>query len=342
MLVLCKQVLNISVNINLMIEKEGFWHQKVDRRKFIIGAAATTALVATGADWLGKAKTEKPIEEISKKNTEVKKQLSPEEKEKKEFREKLARMSKSMVETQEDIILKTNNFDDLKKIHHKINTDYLETIKTYAKEYGIDWWMLRGLIFIESKGEDNVESEAGALGLVQLMPETARDCGLEVNEKKDERTIAEKSIEAACKFLKRYRIEFGSSNLAIVTYHMGAGNMNRLIRMYLSPKEVKGHISDMVKKENLTYTEIFFNNHKTKKNPGTYRILFEELKNESEIYYWKIVAATHILNKMDKDLDIIKEKSDILFDMDDKKFRKYVENKWHKNDCEQIGKITNL
>ena len=46
----------------------------------------------------------------------------------------------------------------------------------------------------------NVVSAAGARGVWQFMPETAKERGMEVNEKVDERYHLEKSTEAACQY----------------------------------------------------------------------------------------------------------------------------------------------
>ena len=54
---------------------------------------------------------------------------------------------------------------------------YDELIKTGAQKLGWDWRLLAAIIYRESKFVSNDESWAGARGLMQLMPETARRFG---------------------------------------------------------------------------------------------------------------------------------------------------------------------
>lgn len=67
----------------------------------------------------------------------------------------------------------------------------------------------------------NVTSPAGAKGFWQLLRDTARENGLEVNDNVDERYHLEKATEAACKYIKNAKEKFGSWTLAAAAYHAG-------------------------------------------------------------------------------------------------------------------------
>lgn len=67
----------------------------------------------------------------------------------------------------------------------------------------------------------NAVSSAGARGVWQFMPETAREKGLEVTETVDERYHLEKSTEAACKYLLLAKEKLGSWTLAAASYNGG-------------------------------------------------------------------------------------------------------------------------
>ena len=73
---------------------------------------------------------------------------------------------------------------------------------------------------IES-GLTQAVSPAKATGFWQIMKNTARELGLEVNENVDERYHIEKATEAACKYLKQSRERMGSWTLAAAAYNAG-------------------------------------------------------------------------------------------------------------------------
>ncbi|MEE9431008.1 MAG: transporter substrate-binding domain-containing protein [Melioribacteraceae bacterium] len=50
-------------------------------------------------------------------------------------------------------------------------------IKKYAKQFGYDWRLLASIIFAESGFDPKAKSWAGAVGLMQLLPETAKSYG---------------------------------------------------------------------------------------------------------------------------------------------------------------------
>ncbi len=84
------------------------------------------------------------------------------------------------------------------------------------------------LAVIES-GLVNVVSPAGARGVWQFMPLTAKEKGMEVNDLIDERYHLEKSTEAACKYLLEAKNKFGSWTLAAAAYNGGMGGINKQI-----------------------------------------------------------------------------------------------------------------
>jgi len=84
------------------------------------------------------------------------------------------------------------------------------------------------LAVIES-GLVNAVSSAGARGIWQFMPETARELGMEVNENVDQRYDLEKSTQAACTYLLKAKAKFGSWTLAAAAYNGGMGGVNKQI-----------------------------------------------------------------------------------------------------------------
>ncbi len=104
---------------------------------------------------------------------------------------------------------------------------YFPVIEPILKKNGVpdDF---KYLAVIES-GLINVVSPAGARGVWQIMPATAKENGLEVNENVDERYNLIKSTEVACKYLLKSKKDLGSWTLAAAAYNGGnAGISNRL------------------------------------------------------------------------------------------------------------------
>ena len=84
------------------------------------------------------------------------------------------------------------------------------------------------LAVIES-GLTNAISGAGAKGVWQFMPDTAKEKGMEVNDIVDERYHLEKATEAACKYLLSAKEKFGSWTLAAASYNGGMSGVGKKI-----------------------------------------------------------------------------------------------------------------
>ncbi len=88
------------------------------------------------------------------------------------------------------------------------------------------------LSMIESSHNPTAKSGAGALGLWQFMPESARMYGLTVDAWVDERRDPARSTEAAVRFLSDLHQRFGNWELAMGAYNMGYAGMSRAIAKY--------------------------------------------------------------------------------------------------------------
>ncbi|RIA10123.1 transglycosylase-like protein with SLT domain [Flavobacteriaceae bacterium MAR_2010_72] len=105
---------------------------------------------------------------------------------------------------------------------------YFPIIEPILKKHGIpdDF---KYLAVIES-GLTNAVSPAGARGVWQIMPETGKENGLEVNSNVDERYNLEKSTEVACKYLLKSKKDLGSWTLAAAAYNAGNAGVSRRLK----------------------------------------------------------------------------------------------------------------
>lgn len=116
---------------------------------------------------------------------------------------------------------------------------------------------LKYLAVIESQLKSTATSWAGAVGPWQLMPVTARQLGLKVNHKLDERTNYQKSTHAAAKYLRDLYSEFGDWLLVIAAYNGGPGNVYSAIKksggsrnfwaiQRFLPNETRNHVKKFI------------------------------------------------------------------------------------------------
>jgi len=107
---------------------------------------------------------------------------------------------------------------------------YFPVIEQYLEFYGLPD-DLKHMVIVESQAKPHAQSSVGAVGLWQLMPETATRYGLTVNDVQDDRKDPRKATEAALKYLS-YLHEFlgGDWALAISAYNCGEGRVKRAIR----------------------------------------------------------------------------------------------------------------
>ena len=120
---------------------------------------------------------------------------------------------------------------------------------------------LRYLPLIESDYNHLAVSPAGAAGLWQLMPETARGLGLEVDSLVDQRFDVYASTQAALDYLAALHDRFQCWSLALAAYNGGPTRIERAIRWHggARPRDdaLFGHIRDRLPKETRDFVPRF-------------------------------------------------------------------------------------
>lgn len=105
---------------------------------------------------------------------------------------------------------------------------YDHLFKQYADSIGWDWRLLASLAYKESNFDTSVVSWAGAKGLMQLMPRTARIMGVPEGMEHN----AEESVKAATRYLRLMERSFKSiadpderTNFVLASYNAGIGHI---------------------------------------------------------------------------------------------------------------------
>jgi soluble lytic murein transglycosylase-like protein len=204
-------------------------------------------------------------------------------------------------------------------------------IEAAAERRGVDADTLEAIIFLESAGRP--EAMAGptpesASGLGQILPSTGTELlGMRVDldrsirltrrvaradnprranllrERRaevDERFDPDAAIEGAATYLEIAGQRFGADDLAVVSYHMGIGNLESVIRAYL---RVPGDAPTgaLVADRELTYAQLYFDSAPDR-NREAHRIL-RGFGDESADYLWKVRASEGIMGTYRDDPD---------------------------------------
>ncbi|OHA92106.1 MAG: hypothetical protein A3J09_01255 [Candidatus Zambryskibacteria bacterium RIFCSPLOWO2_02_FULL_51_21] len=170
-------------------------------------------------------------------------------------------------------------------------------IREKARKYGVPEDVAIGVGLLENGGSDTAVSSAGALGVFQLMPGTARSLGLTVNKKVDERKIPEKNIDAGMRYLALNYYRFGDWGLATWAYHAGEGNVAKAVQLYAKAKHgvtlpgVKdpAAIRAYADKHHLTIHELL--------SSSAVKTLTRKLNDDSSGYPYKVIATATLFKE---------------------------------------------
>ncbi len=124
---------------------------------------------------------------------------------------------------------------------------------------------------VAESGLQNVVSPAGATGFWQIMKNTGKEYGLEVNSNVDERYHLEKSTEVACQYLKKYKEKYGSWTLAAAAYNAGPAAISR----YMDIQQVDDYYDLLLGEETGRYVFRIMAIKEILSNPEKYGFIIE-------------------------------------------------------------------
>lgn len=116
------------------------------------------------------------------------------------------------------------------------------SVNKYSKQYGVDPKFVLGIIKAESNFNPKDTSPVGAMGLMQLMPETASYLGVKNPYDIDD------NIKGGVKYISQKINQYnGSKEMALMAYNAGSGTMQRrgvtsTKDLYKMPSETRNYV----------------------------------------------------------------------------------------------------
>ena len=191
---------------------------------------------------------------------------------------------------------------------------------------GIDPDMVEAIVLLESAGRQDViagDDPENAAGLTQILAETATNfLGMQVDleasrrlthlldeavrrgdeaeaarfrsERRgvDARFDPEQALAGTVRYLTEAKKVFGRDDLAVVSYHMGIGNLAGVVRAYSGRDD--DPIDSVVRDADIDYARLYFDS-----SPIVHRAAWERLASfgdDSQTYYWRVLAALGVMH----------------------------------------------
>jgi soluble lytic murein transglycosylase len=107
--------------------------------------------------------------------------------------------------------------------------EYEHIIRGHAANHDLDPALLAAVVYVESRFDPNANSAAGAIGLMQLLPETARGIAQRTGGARfvvADLRDPEINVRYGSWYLDHLREQYGEMRLALAAYHAGPGNVD--------------------------------------------------------------------------------------------------------------------
>ena len=198
--------------------------------------------------------------------------------------------------------------------------------------------LLEAIVFLESGARPDViagDDPVNASGLTQILAETAQNfLGMSVDldmsraltaqiagavrrgnlgraERLRERRRAidarfdpEQALAGTIRYLTTAREMLGRDDFAVVSYHMGIGNLTNVLLAY-AVADANRDVPALVEENELSWVRVFFDTAPDR-NGEAHRLL-TRLGDDSPTYYWRVLAAREIMRLYRDDPDRLQE-----------------------------------
>jgi soluble lytic murein transglycosylase len=107
--------------------------------------------------------------------------------------------------------------------------EYENIIRVHAANHGLDPALVAAVVYVESRFDPNATSAAGAIGLMQLLPDTAKGIALRTG---GERFVVadlrdpDINVRYGAWYLDHLRAKYDDVSLALAAYHAGQGTVD--------------------------------------------------------------------------------------------------------------------
>jgi transglycosylase-like protein with SLT domain len=203
---------------------------------------------------------------------------------------------------------------------------FREIVDRAVSGSGIDPDVVEAIVLLESAGRQDViagDDPENAAGLTQILAETATNfLGMQVDleasrrltrqldaavgrgdkaeaarfrsERRgvDARFDPEQALAGTVRYLTEAKKDFGRDDLAVVSYHMGIGNLAGVVRAYTGRQGEP--IETVVRDDSIDYARLYFDS-----SPIVHRAAWERLASfgdDSQTYYWRVLGALGIMH----------------------------------------------
>ncbi len=108
--------------------------------------------------------------------------------------------------------------------------EFEHILRGHASNHDLDPALLAAVVYVESRFDPQAESVAGAVGLMQLLPDTAKGIALRTGGEQfvvDDLRDPEINVRYGSWYLEHLRDRYGDTRLMLAAYHAGQGNVDR-------------------------------------------------------------------------------------------------------------------